>query len=307
MCDLYLGAPDGRAMSPPSPFANNVAVQTGTDTFVAGTTYSIVVELQNADTQGGCSGALVNLYWADPTTSYLVASANQIDAAAGANPVLPIGVATTIPPADAATLFQFSWTPDATVAATHGGQIALVAIASSTTTDCIAPPPSSSGQAADTASPQVAVHDVHVELADAGAVDGGAPVDAAVALEAASIVDGADAVAALDATSSSDGSSAVAVVGQEGGGTQACVPGQAVACVGPGGCGGGQACNAQGTAYGDCVCASTTVSTADAGGGEPVSQQPSGCQSGAGAVGSGGFFVAALLLVFAVARRQRRA
>jgi hypothetical protein len=35
-----------------------------------------------------------------------------------------------------------------------------------------------------------------------------------------------------------------------------CTPGASVACVGAGGCQGGQACNADGTGYGDCVCGS---------------------------------------------------
>lgn len=37
-------------------------------------------------------------------------------------------------------------------------------------------------------------------------------------------------------------------------GTTVCTAGQSVACVGPGGCSGGQSCNAQGTGYGECLC-----------------------------------------------------
>lgn len=37
-----------------------------------------------------------------------------------------------------------------------------------------------------------------------------------------------------------------------------CVPGQSIACVGPGGCAGGQVCNAAGSGYGACDCAGRT-------------------------------------------------
>jgi hypothetical protein len=36
--------------------------------------------------------------------------------------------------------------------------------------------------------------------------------------------------------------------------SQACVPGRSVACVGPGGCAGGQVCTPAGDSYGPCVC-----------------------------------------------------
>lgn len=39
---------------------------------------------------------------------------------------------------------------------------------------------------------------------------------------------------------------------------EVCTPGQSVACVGPGGCAGGQACNADGTAYEACDCGGST-------------------------------------------------
>lgn len=41
-----------------------------------------------------------------------------------------------------------------------------------------------------------------------------------------------------------------------GSGSSACVPGASVSCVGPGACQGGQVCNADGTGYGACECAS---------------------------------------------------
>jgi hypothetical protein len=48
---------------------------------------------------------------------------------------------------------------------------------------------------------------------------------------------------------------------------QACIPGQSVACIGPGGCQGGQACAATGTSFDPCVCSSvpSTDAAADTG------------------------------------------
>lgn len=43
-----------------------------------------------------------------------------------------------------------------------------------------------------------------------------------------------------------------------------CVPGATQACVGPGGCSGGQACAADGTRYGDCNCGSATAPSSPA-------------------------------------------
>ncbi len=42
-----------------------------------------------------------------------------------------------------------------------------------------------------------------------------------------------------------------------------CLPGQSIACVGPGGCAGGQACNEEGTGYDPCIC--TASAETDAG------------------------------------------
>jgi hypothetical protein len=160
MCDLYLGDTNARATTPPSPFYTNPSIQSPTYVFTQGTAYPINVVLQNHDTAAGCTGALVNLYWSDPATSFMIVGANQIPATG--TPVLPIAAATTIPPADGSTTFPFSWTPDPTAAGTNGGHVCLAAIASCTTTDCIAPPPCGPGQAATTGSPQVAIHNVHV-------------------------------------------------------------------------------------------------------------------------------------------------
>jgi hypothetical protein len=42
--------------------------------------------------------------------------------------------------------------------------------------------------------------------------------------------------------------------GSENAAPEACPPGRALACVGKGGCNGGQACNEAGTGFGECVC-----------------------------------------------------
>ena len=47
--------------------------------------------------------------------------------------------------------------------------------------------------------------------------------------------------------------------------SQSCVPGQSTSCTGPGGCAGGQSCNAGGNSYGECVCGAP--GTDDGGGG----------------------------------------
>jgi hypothetical protein len=47
-------------------------------------------------------------------------------------------------------------------------------------------------------------------------------------------------------------------------GSQVCTPGRSLACVGPGGCAGGQSCNASGTAYGPCDCAGVAEAGPDA-------------------------------------------
>src|ERR1700722_16994349 len=64
--------------------------------------------------------------------------------------------------------------------------------------------------------------------------------------------------------------------------TSACTPGQSVPCAGPGGCLGGQACNAAGTGYLACDC-----TTADASGGSSGGSS-SGSGSGGSSGGSGG-------------------
>lgn len=64
----------------------------------------------------------------------------------------------------------------------------------------------------------------------------------------------------------------VACVGDDvtpsGPGTTSCTPGTSTACVGPGGCAGGQTCNAQGSGYGACDCSTPVTDSAsnDSGG-----------------------------------------
>jgi len=43
--------------------------------------------------------------------------------------------------------------------------------------------------------------------------------------------------------------------------SKSCTPGQSVACTGPGGCAGGQVCNADGTGYEACACGATDSGT----------------------------------------------
>jgi MYXO-CTERM domain-containing protein len=199
-CDLYLGGPDDSDASPPTPVTSNTAIETGSSVFVVGTPYAITVELQNDSLTSGCSAAIVTLYWTDPTTSYQLVAAQQI--AAVGNVALPIAARpNTLPPsADATAFFQFSWTPDAVAAGTNGGNVALTAMAQCTTSDCPIPAPSTVGDAADTASPLVAVRDVQVILADAGSADAGGGADAGlVADEGGAASTGADSGGAADA------------------------------------------------------------------------------------------------------------
>ena len=65
-----------------------------------------------------------------------------------------------------------------------------------------------------------------------------------------------------------------------------CVPGASIACVGPAGCQGGQACKSDGTGYEACVCGGGTDGGVDSGGGSSGSAGASG--GGGGASGHGG-------------------
>lgn len=49
-----------------------------------------------------------------------------------------------------------------------------------------------------------------------------------------------------------------------------CAPGKSESCLGPAGCQGGQVCNDQGTAWGECVCGST----GDEGGSSDAASEP---------------------------------
>ena len=237
----------------------------------------------------------------------------------------------TLPPsADATAFFQFSWTPDAVAAGANGGNVALTAMAQCTTSDCPIPPPSTVGEAADTASPLVAIRDVQVILADAGSADAGGGADASLVvdeggaastgadsggaadaavmtLEASAGVDATvsarEAGASADATVSAQEAGEPAMGGADAGGTAAsmvCVPGQSVACVGADGCSGGQACNDEGTGFAACACGS---SVDDAGPGPSIPPAKAGCGCGPGPTGSGGLFVVAMLVVMVLGRR----
>jgi hypothetical protein len=169
MCQLYLGDTNSYATTPPNQFWTNPSIQSPSYTFVAdGTGYPINVVLQNADTNTGCSAALVELYWSDPTTSFLLVSGNAVPPTGAA--VQPIAAKLTFSPDDASTTFPFTWTPDATVAGTNGGHVCLAAIASCTTTSdgCVAPAPSSPGSTAATGNAQVAIHNTQVNLPPPG-------------------------------------------------------------------------------------------------------------------------------------------
>ncbi len=50
------------------------------------------------------------------------------------------------------------------------------------------------------------------------------------------------------------------------GSTRACTPGQSIACVGVGGCSGGQVCGSDGSSYGECQCGPASSGGSDAGG-----------------------------------------
>jgi hypothetical protein len=164
MCELYLGATNSYATTPPNPFYLNPSIQSPTYTFTEGNSYPLTVVLQNADTTVGCSSALVNLYWSDPTTSFLIVSGNQIGTTVS-NSVPPATPATTIPPApqmDGFADFDFNWTPDATAASTNGGHVCLAAIAQCASSDCFTPAPCGPGQTATTGSALVAIHNTQV-------------------------------------------------------------------------------------------------------------------------------------------------
>jgi hypothetical protein len=73
-----------------------------------------------------------------------------------------------------------------------------------------------------------------------------------------------DEVTTTGTTSSTSGSASTTSSGTTSGGSMVCTPGASVACVGVGGCQGGQVCNSDGTAFGTCECAQGTTSTTSA-------------------------------------------
>ena len=79
-------------------------------------------------------------------------------------------------------------------------------------------------------------------------------------------------------------------------GARVCAPGQSVLCNGPGGCVGGQVCNADGTAFGVCDCGSTGGGTG--GGGTGGGGPDGGADGGSGGDGGSGPFEGALRTVW---------
>ncbi|MGH7436384.1 MAG: hypothetical protein ACRENE_11985 [Polyangiaceae bacterium] len=163
MCDLYLGAPNSRASTPPSPFWTNPSISSSTDPtliFTTGSMSIINVMLQNHDAGIGAMSATANLWWSDPTTSFLLVAANQI----GGSLVQAVGPAG--PAGDANVVYNFGWSVPAAAATTNGGHVCLAAVVGTTEgPQCNEPAPSGNGMTADVTSPQVAIHNIHVNAA----------------------------------------------------------------------------------------------------------------------------------------------
>jgi len=87
---------------------------------------------------------------------------------------------------------------------------------------------------------------------------------------------------AAGASGSSSGGSGSQSAGASSGATGGCIPGASVACVGPGGCAGGQVCDATGSGYGTCDCAATSS------GNRPAASSGSGTHSGSDSGASSG-------------------
>jgi hypothetical protein len=83
--------------------------------------------------------------------------------------------------------------------------------------------------------------------ADAGGTSDAAGVSPEASAEAS---DGATVVDAATSTKTDSGHA-----------TSACVPGQSIGCIGPGGCSTNQVCSSDGSGFGPCDCASTDAST----------------------------------------------
>jgi hypothetical protein len=110
-----------------------------------------------------------------------------------------------------------------------------------------------------------------------GSADGASSVDAS-----ATAVGGDDGGA-----SSSDGSVTDATA-DAGGGATACIPGQSVACVGPGGCSTNQVCNSSGSGFGPCSCAGADASVVLCIPGQSIAcSGPGGCISSQACLGDG--------------------
>ncbi len=100
---------------------------------------------------------------------------------------------------------------------------------------------------------------------------------------------------ATGATSGGVGATAGASGSRSTGGDVACTPGLSVACVGVGGCMGGQACKLDGSGYGMCVCAaSSSGSGSGSSGATSGGSGSSGTSSGSAAESSSGSGLACL-------------
>jgi hypothetical protein len=104
--------------------------------------------------------AQVDLYWADPTTSFQAEAANQISAAVA---VQSIG---NFPPSpDPSVDYSYSWTPDSSVVSTgaDAGHVCLLAHAFCNSTDCTAPRLVGPGDFPDVTVARTAIHNIHVQ------------------------------------------------------------------------------------------------------------------------------------------------
>lgn len=117
--NIYLG-PD-YAHAPPTPFWENDAIDTPT-TLSVGLEVTINITVRNHGTDDSPYTKL-ELYWADPTDGYTAIGTRLIGEVFTL--IVPGGIA--LPPADGESVLSFTWTPDSSVLAVNGGQVALVA------------------------------------------------------------------------------------------------------------------------------------------------------------------------------------
>ncbi|HEY5961804.1 MAG TPA: hypothetical protein VIV60_34835 [Polyangiaceae bacterium] len=122
---LFFGGPgSGYWMDPHPSDLHNVAIQPPTDTLQQGVRYNINITLRNAG-EDSVSDAVVRLYWADPSTSYLLTTCNLIREftprtvpahSDGNDGTIAIPVVLTAP-----------FSPSSCVLGTSGGAVAFIA------------------------------------------------------------------------------------------------------------------------------------------------------------------------------------